>query len=200
MAKDDTTSFLVRAPKRLFKALKSNAQKQEISLNKLCIKLLDTKHYSHDITPILSSGSFAEEINKYLEDEILPSFADLVVGVVLFGSAARGTMRLNSDVDLLIVLKEGVRLDRDYYSKLKFKTINGHVVSPIIVSLQPSDVTLGSIWIEASLDGCILFDTEFKIARRFANLRSKILSGELVRNFSYGVPYWTHKQQGEVVQ
>ena len=202
MSIDIKRSFLLRAPHSLIKALRAKAKRQNLSMNQLCISLL-----THEEAPkatfkakkTFQQGEFSSLILKHVDEVIAPSFQNLI-GVVLFGSAARGEMKASSDIDLLIVLKSKAEIDRDLYSKMKVATIGTHDISPLIVAL-PSEASLcSSLWIEASLDGCILYDTDFIISKRFSLIRSKILTGELVRHLSYGVPYWTHhKLSGELI-
>jgi predicted nucleotidyltransferase len=46
-----------------------------------------------------------------------------VLGIVLFGSWARGTQRNDSDVDLLVIVKEGYKRSVEYYESQAFEII-----------------------------------------------------------------------------
>jgi predicted nucleotidyltransferase len=47
-----------------------------------------------------------QEIKTILQKEVESYYADRLVSIVFFGSAARGTQNNNSDVDLLIVAED----------------------------------------------------------------------------------------------
>jgi len=54
----------------------------------------------------LGTPSLNEEIRRFVDE--LKATAE-VLGVILFGSWARGDKRLDSDVDLVVILREGYR-------------------------------------------------------------------------------------------
>ncbi len=61
-----------------------------------------------------------EELKTFLEE--LKSKPD-VLGVIMFGSWARGDNRPNSDVDLIVILTEGYRRTVEYKNKQAFEII-----------------------------------------------------------------------------
>ena len=77
----DTHGFLLRVESELFKNLKAKASAQKISINELCKSLLK-KEYS-DVGAALNF----QKLTSILKDQ---AGIDLI-GVVLFGSTARGT-------------------------------------------------------------------------------------------------------------
>ena len=46
-----------------------------------------------------------------------------ILGIVLFGSWARGNNRSDSDVDLVVILTEGLKRTVEYYNKQAFEII-----------------------------------------------------------------------------
>jgi hypothetical protein len=76
-------------------------------------------------------------------------------GIVLFGSHARGQTWDTSDIDLLIVLPEGTPLIRSLYDRWDHQ-VGPHLdqrVSPSIVLCRSDASDVGSVWIEAAVEG-----------------------------------------------
>ena len=76
--------------------------------------------------------------------------------VVLFGSAARGELRVDSDVDLLVVMPNGTHRRRT--AQLLYQSLAGVGVSVDIVVATPDDLskhgnTIGLIYRSALRDG-----------------------------------------------
>jgi len=204
--KRDIKSFLLRIPSDLYKALKKRGINQEQSMNQVCVSVLrdslaedPNTHYSRKL---LNAGNFADQLNLYIQNALIPAFSSALTGVILFGSAARNELRENSDIDLLIVLKDEIPFDRDLYSKLKSERIAGHLISPLLVQYPTEDGITRSVWLEAAIDGCILYDTDFVLARLLIKIRNEMAAGSVRRCFAYGVPYWIHndRQSGEELQ
>jgi predicted nucleotidyltransferase len=61
----------------------------------------------------LETQNFVEELKKRQD----------VIGVILFGSWARGNNRPDSDVDLVVILNEGYRRTVEYRNKQAFEII-----------------------------------------------------------------------------
>jgi len=55
----------------------------------------------------------SNEIRREIRERLAAAFRDRLLGVLLFGSAARGEEHQESDVDLMVLLKEPVRLGKD---------------------------------------------------------------------------------------
>ena len=73
-----------------------------------------------------------EEIVKRVTSAVQP------LRVILFGSAARGEMRAESDVDLLIVVPDGTRC-RDA-SRRAFRALTGIGIAKDVIVVTESDV------------------------------------------------------------
>jgi hypothetical protein len=119
-------------------------------------------------------------------------FEDRLLGVVLFGSYARGEAGTASDVDLLVVVDQRVPLTRSLYREWDAGPVtwDDRRVEPHFVHLpQPTAVT-GGVWAEAALDGIVLFERRMAVSRRLADVRRHVLSGRLVRRMVHGQPYW----------
>ena len=152
-------------------------------MNEFCKNLLD-KNAS-------SSNQKFEGFKKFLKSKMKTD----LVGIVLFGSTARGTASTNSDVDLLIVLDSNEVVSRDLYdcwddyiaqhNALELKQYSPHFSPLPKVALRTE-----GIWLETSLDGIVLWEENFKVSRFLATIRKAIAEQKLVRKLSHGHPYW----------
>lgn len=115
------------------------------------------------------------------------------LGVVLFGSASRGELRQHSDIDLLVVLPDEVRLGRRLYQdwdEAAAQQAEDREVNPHYVHL-PRDVgAAGSIWLEAAIEGQVIEDRSGQVTRYLTELRRALASGRFVRAVVHGHPYW----------
>jgi predicted nucleotidyltransferase len=113
-------------------------------------------------------------------------------GIVLFGSQARGETWDTSDIDLLIVLPEGTPLIRSLYDRWDHQVAPyfDRRVSPSIVLCRSDASDVGSVWIEAAVDGVILLDRAGRIAHMFEQIRQDIATGKLLSGETHGHRYW----------
>jgi predicted nucleotidyltransferase len=123
---------------------------------------------------------------------IIETFSGSLLGVILFGSYARGEQREDSDVDLLIVMKDGTPLDRTLYALWDEKAPigTGDRLSPHFVHIPQRTEDSGSIWLEAAVDGIVLYDDDHAVGRFLGGLRRSIMTGMFQRRQAYGQPYW----------
>lgn len=175
--------FVLRLDPALHHILRQSAHQRGISLNQMCVELLEKG--LNVATPLV--------------EEILRAFSPKIAAIVLFGSAARGEQwQESSDVDLLIVLKHGQRVTRSLYSQWdrvfsdreEFKH-----VSPQFIAFPEYIDDAGSIWLETALDGKILWDTDQTIETFLRKVRNNILAGKWRREISHGQPYWTKSDE-----
>lgn len=184
-------SFLFRAPEKLISQLAGEAQKQGLSLNQLCIRLLSqTGSATQDSVLIESGSAVLDQLLGYIETVLKPLFAEQLVGVVMYGSVARGEARADSDIDILVVLKPEYPLDRDSYTGLSQFQVMGHEVSPLLVQLPGRADHIRGVWLEVAVDGLVLYDPKLQLTQLFSRIRGEIASGRLQRRFTHGVPYW----------
>jgi len=173
--------FVLRIEPGLHAALRAAAQASGLSLNEYCAMKL-----------ALPAGSMSGLAEARLPIERAAALvgSDLV-GVVAFGSWARGEAGPTSDVDLLIVIEARRALTRSLYRQWDREPISwgGHPVEPHFVHL-PNASEIGTIWAEASIDGVVLFERDLAISRRLAAVRRQIVAGKLVRRVIHGQPYW----------
>lgn len=118
-----------------------------------------------------------------------------LVGVVVYGSFARGALATGSDVDLLVVLRADVPITRSLYRDWEgaLPAWNGREIDLHFVHLPtPTDQVPGS-WAEAAVCGIMLYDRDLAVSRRLIGIRERIAAGALVRRMSQGQPYWIHE-------
>ena len=174
--------FVLRIEPGLHAALRSAAAALGVSLNDYCAKKLS-----------LPTGSLVGDAQaRAVIDRAASILGADLVGLVAFGSWARGDAGPTSDVDVLIVVGARRKVTRAVYREWdrKVLTWNEHQVEPHFVSLPEDVQSLGSVWAEAAIDGIVLFERELEVSRTLAAVRRRIADGRLVRRTIHGQPYW----------
>lgn len=165
-----------------------------MSLNDLCRTALES--------------CVAEEVPRYhpegagrstLVETASAIVGDELLGVVLFGSAARGEALDSSDTDILIVATPAVAVTRDLYRRWDELCAN-RTVSPHFVHLPDGAGSAGSIWYEVALDGIVLHETDRVLTRALQGLRRAIADGSVERRYSHGHPYWVRNTEAARAQ
>ena len=117
-----------------------------------------------------------------------------LVGVVVHGSWARGEAQDGSDVDVLVVVDELTRVDREIYRRWDEAgplRIDGHPADAHFARLPSGAEAVTPLWAEIATDGFVVFERDRQVSRLLARIRSRIASGGLVRRVVHGQPYWT---------
>ena len=115
-------------------------------------------------------------------DELLEAFAKglgkRLVGLVLYGSVARGEAHEGSDIDLLVVVQglNGSFLERQQTILASLPQRWRATVSLMITSPEALEAHLSSLLLDVALDGVILFDPSGLVSRRLEALRSLLRS------------------------
>jgi predicted nucleotidyltransferase len=178
--------FLLRLPTDLHQRLRREALRRGVSLNGLCVSLLDR---ATQLTP--AAGDWA----PWVETATSLFGADLV-GVVLFGSVARGEQREGSDVDLLVVLGRAIAITRSLYRRWDEARPGDERVNPHFVHLPPPGAAPSSLWIEVALDGLVLHDPRGDLAPCLSALRRALALGVVRPGMAHGQRYWVHGAEG----
>jgi hypothetical protein len=134
---------------------------------------------------------FAQELANALTRE----WGKDLIGIILFGSVARGEATAGSDIDILIVLEAGCGITRALYDRwdgmLRSRgNRSDERVSPQFVVLPSDPSQVGSLWLEVAREGIIVSDPSGRVARFLVALRDYILSGAVTRRVAHGHPYW----------
>jgi len=159
-----------------------------MSLNAYCTRLLEAHAGPASFarsTPVTEQPAWLRSLDKILNGSI--------VGVVLFGSVARGEERVGSDIDMLIVLQPDTVLSRQLYDRWD-QLGAGPSLSPHFVHLPSQVEDVGSLWLEAAIDGIVLLDQDLRIAKVLGKVRREIARGRFERGMAHGHPYWKRNE------
>lgn len=171
--------FLLRISPGLHAVLRSAAAGAGVSLNEHCARKL--------AAPGTPEGPVFEIVQR-----ATAQFGVGLMGIVAFGSWARGEASDQSDVDLLLVVGPEVAIVRRLYRPWDEAPLvwEGRPVEVHIVHLpELADPPLG-LWSEAALEGVVLFERGLELSRRLVGLRRRIAAGDVSRRYANGVPYW----------
>lgn len=172
--------FLLRIEPGLHAALREAAREADVSLNEYCARKLALPAKSL----AASSGDPTARVADFL--------GDALIGVVAFGSWARQELAQNSDVDLLIVVDDEVRIGRWLYREWDESpaTWNGHPLEPHFVHLPRPGARTSGIWPEVAVEGVVLFERDLVVSRLLVGIRRQIAAGRIVQRRVHGQPYW----------
>ena len=116
-----------------------------------------------------------------------------LIGVVVFGSWARGEPADTSDVDVLIVIDGDVPVTRALYRRWDEAPVawSGRPVDPHFVHLPSQRRTPSGLWAEVAIDGIVLHDPRHRLFPQLAAVRRALAEGRLRRRTAHGAGYWT---------
>jgi predicted nucleotidyltransferase len=175
--------FVLRIDPGLHGALREAARAAGSSLNEYCARKLATPLASFDGWEMTS-----EAIRRAAQ-----VVGGNLVGVVAFGSWARAELHAESDVDILVVVDDTLKLSRDLYLKWDEAPVRwqGRRVEPHFVHLpDPSRLPLG-LWAEVAIDGIVLFSRDLLLPSLLVRVRHDIAAGRIIRRVVHGQSYWT---------
>jgi len=173
--------FVLRIDSGLHAALKVAAEAADMSLNEHCARKL--------AAPGANLGSPAATA---VVERAATLLGGGLVGVVVFGSWARDELAEGSDVDLLLVVEDGVTLTRELYRRWDESPVRWEErrVEPHFVHLPAGNDRVAGLWAEVAVDGIVLFERGLAVSRRLVALRRDIAAGRVVRRTVHGQPYW----------
>jgi len=157
-----------------------------------------------------SITDYKQILNKFRR-KLLMRFKDELISLVLFGSVARGTAREESDIDILIILKDA---PNSYYERLKpvidielemRKDVEGMppILSSIILTLDEAKQNR-NIFLDMIDHSVILYDTNDFFKNRLSELKNRLdqLGSKKVL-LDDGTWYWNLKPDivaGEIIE
>ena len=172
------TRFLLRLDQKLYLKLTRMASAKKESINSLCNQLLAAS------VEIGTTGNdlLVRKIKEVYQDEKL-------LGIVFFGSRARGEETQSSDFDLLLVFDSTTSINRSLYRKWEDELHSIHCVT-----MPKTEDDTSNFWFEIALDGIILWENRDELKKKFSLLKLKLSSGRYQRRLTHGQPYWIKKE------
>ena len=174
--------FVLRIDPSLHEALRAAAAAAGVSLNEYCARRLT-------LPDSPGAGPFGEVIAR-----AAGQFGAALRGVVAYGSWVRGELGDGSDVDVMVVVSEGVALERGLYREWDERPLEmeGRRIEAHLVHLPAEGARVTGLWAELALDGVVLHDPGLEVSRRLVSIRHRIVAGEVVRREVHGQAYWIH--------
>ena len=172
--------FVLRIDPELHARLRDEAEAAGVSLNELCARKLSV---SLPLLPLPAAAAV---------ERALGQLGAALIGVVAFGSWARGEATEASDIDLLLVVRPDVPLVRALYAPWDADPLqwDARPVEPHLVRLPETGARASGLWAEAALDGIVLYERDLAVSRWLVEVRRRVLTGELQRRETHGHPYW----------
>lgn len=183
--------FILRLDPPLHEDLKRHALSEHVSLNSFCRKLLSEGLYQDRL------GQTASDKKSPLISALRKKFGDRFLGLVLFGSQARGETTSSSDVDFLIALDSTIPIQRSLYTWWDEKLNFDRRWSPHFVNLPTVQGPVGGLWMEVALDGIVLFEKNRVVSDTLRRLRLEASSGRARRVVRQGHPFWVWENHEE---
>jgi predicted nucleotidyltransferase len=175
-----SSSFLLRMDPRLHSDVRARAAQADLSMNEYCVRSLAG-------APFVPEPDLLRVIRG-----VHAAAGGRLLGILAYGSWARGEAASASDIDLLAVVERDLPITRALYRPLDDSrlTWEGYEVSVHFVHLPEDGARITGTWAEAATDGLILFDPALHLGRVLAAVRRRIVAGELRRRTVHGQPYW----------
>ena len=175
--------FLLRIDPGLHGALREAARAAGVSLNEYCARRLSAP------SGRLEGWELASEAIRRSAEVV----GEDLISVVAFGSWARAELHAESDVDILVVVDENLKLSRDLYLSWDEAPIQwrGRRVEPHFVHLPDPERVLLGLWPEIAIDGIVLFTRDLLLPSLLVRVRHDIAAGRIIRRVVHGQSYWT---------
>ena len=175
--------FVLRLDPALHAALRREAAVRGVSLNAHCVQRLAV---AAGVSPGFEGA--ADTVRGVTE-----LMGESLIGIVAFGSWARGESADTSDIDVLIVIDGDIPITRELYRRWDEAPVawSGRPVDPHFVHLPSKRATPSGLWAEVAIDGIVLHDPGHRVFPRLAAVRRALAEGRLRRRTVHGQGYWT---------
>lgn len=184
--------FVVRVPPELHRRARELAARRGQSLNRFCVEALERAVRGGSASASSAAGSALQ----LLVDCCRSIFGAQLLGVVLFGSIARGEELADSDLDVLLVVDRSIPIRRALYARWESEVepqVAGHFereVTPHFVHLPERVDDAGGLWLETGIDGEVLWERERLVSSFLRSVRDLLARGGAVRRVRHGHSYW----------
>jgi hypothetical protein len=178
MSSKNQVRILLRLPASLHHLVQVKAKELDSSVNSVLVQAIQNG---------LSIGE-VEKIMPRVIETARAQFGAAFLGLLLYGSRARGDAYEGSDTDILLVVDRSVRIERELYRSWDTMLPEGISLSMSILPATADDA--GSLWLECALDAKILYDPKGLLRRRLDEIKARIVSGAYVRRTTHGQGYW----------
>ena len=175
--------FLLRLDPGLHSILREAACARGVSLNEYCATKL-----AAPIGEPFAFGGAPATVRR-----AAAMFGDSLIGVVAFGSWARGELADTSDIDVLVVVDQDVAITRDLYRRWDEEAVtwDGRRLDPHFVHLPAARRMVSGLWAEVAIDGMVLFERDLRLSSALSAVRRSLAEGRLRRRVVHGQGYWT---------
>ena len=180
-ARSASGRFVLRLPPALHAELRGAGRRSGVSLNEYCVRAL------------AAPGMDPAGPGAAIAARAVAHFGPDLVGVLLFGSWARGEATATSDIDALVVLEALRPITRALYREWDRIPLrhDGRAIEVHLLAMPTPDGDPGTAWLEAALDGIVVLDRHGRVARHLGRVRRDIAAGGRIRRRVHGQPYWT---------
>ena len=174
--------FLLRLDPGLHEVLRQAAHARGVSLNEYCATKLAAP--TGELLAFHGASAAVRRAATLLGQSL--------IGVVAFGSWARGELADTSDVDVLIVVDGNLEITRDLYRRWDEEAVSwtGRPVDPHFVHLPAAQRTFSGLWGEVAIDGVVIFEHDLRLSSTLAAIRRSLAEGRIRRKVVHGQGYW----------
>lgn len=184
--------FILRTSESWHRKLSAAAAKNHLSFNRFCQLLMEKGFEAYH-------QNEGQKRLQFILEKIKKTFDNRVLGVVLFGSVAKGEENDESDIDLLIVLNQQVKLERSLY-RLWDDDVDDQKtpeLSPHFVHAPREGVRPGSLWLEVAMKNQILWQKGKSIDRVLDEVTDWIARDDVQLKSYQGQPSWVWRVGAE---